>query len=46
MTSDNSLISTLKENHRKKIEELENLIQKLQQEIELIKKFDERLDDL
>lgn len=46
MTCDNSIVSNLKEQHQKKIEELENLIFKLQQEIELIKRFDERLDDL
>ena len=46
MTCDNSLVSSLKEQHQKKIEELENLISKLQQEIQLIKDFDERLYDL
>jgi hypothetical protein len=46
MTCDNSIVSNLKEQHQKKIEELEDLISKLQQEIELIKQFDERLDDL
>jgi hypothetical protein len=40
------MVSNLKEQHQKKIEELEDLIAKLQQEIELIKKFNERLDDL
>jgi hypothetical protein len=46
MTQHNSMVSNLKEQHQKKIEELEDLIAKLQQEIELIKKFNERLDDL
>ncbi len=42
----NPMITNLQEIHQEKIEELEEMISKLQEEINLIKQFDERLDDL
>lgn len=42
----NKMIFDLKEQHKNKIEELEKIINQLQEEINLIRQFDERLDDL
>ena len=42
----NKMLFDLKEQHRIKIEELQDKIKKLEEEIKIIQKFNERLDDL
>ena len=42
----NKMLFDLKEQHRIKIEELQNKINQLQEEINLIRQFDEQLHDL
>jgi hypothetical protein len=46
VTNANNLVSILKKEHEKKIENLNLTIESLQEEIRLIKLFNDRLDDL
>ena len=41
-----NMLANLKKMHQDKIEELYRMIESLQEEIRIIKAFDERLDDL
>jgi len=42
----NDMVFKLKEMHRKKVEEMQMMIDSLQEEIRIIQEFDNRLDDL
>lgn len=42
----NEMVFKLKEMHRKKVEEMQKMIDSLKEEIRIIQEFDNRLDEL